>query len=187
MDGPESNERTPGEMTPAQRPAEDVVVGHTDADNVKIELLGLGQRLKALVDRYEKKPGVIDMDFSDTTVGRTVNVEGTIAEVYRVMKERVFTDDSPLRVDADLWGAFREQQDEFLEFYKHALNAMEVHQEIFRYHRLMMDEARQRPRHGDLEGIRQDNRAYIAQRDECIMAISNFSGKFSAMLIALRS
>lgn len=173
-------------MVSARRPAGGVMADHVDADDVKIELLELGEQLKALVDTYEEKPGVIDMDVLNTT-SRAVDVEATITKVYRVMKSRVFTDKSPLRVDTDLWQAFREQQDEFLEFYKYALNAVEVHRELLRYYRLVKDEARLRPQHGDLEGIRQDNRAYTAERDECITAVSNFSGKFSAMLIALPS
>jgi hypothetical protein len=187
MDRPEDNGRAPGEMASLRRPAGGDMAGLTDADSVKIGLLGLGQRLKALADRYEERPGAIDTGFLKPA-GRAMDVEATITEVYRVMKSRVFTDESPLRgADFDLWEAFREQQDEFLEFYKHALNAVEVHRETLRYYRLVTDEAWLRPRHGDLEGVWQDNRAYMAERDECIAAISNFSGKFSAMLIALRS
>jgi len=186
MDGPDSNGRAPGELASARRSAEGVTAGHPDAGNVKIELLGLGQQLEALIDRYEEKPSVIDVGFLDTA-GRAGDVEAMITEIYRVMRNRVFADESPLRVDADLWRAFREQQDEFLEFYKYALNAVEVHKEMLRHYRLVKDEARLRPRHGDLEGVRQDSRAYMAERDECITAVSNFSAKFSAMLVVLRS
>jgi hypothetical protein len=186
MDGPESNGRVPGEIASVRQPAGGVMAGHADADNVKIELLGLGEQLKALVDTYVEKPGVIDVDVLNTT-SQAVDIEAMITKVYRVMKSGVFTEESPLRQDADLWQAFREQQDEFLQFYKHALNAVEVHKEVLRYYRLVKDEARLRLRQGDLEGMRQDNRAYLAERDECITAVSNFSGKFSAMLIALGS
>jgi len=185
MDGPESNGRVPGEMLSTWRPAGGVMADYTDADNVKIALLELGEQLKALVDTYEEKPGVIDMHVLNTT-SQAVDVEAMIIKVYRVMKRRVFTDESPLQVDTDLWQAFREQQDEFLEFYKFALNAVEVYKEVLRYYTLVKDGARLYPQHGDLEGIRQDNRAYMAERDDCITAVSNFSGKFSAMLIALR-
>lgn len=173
-------------MALARRPAGGVVAGQADADNVKTELLGLGEQLKARIDIYEERPSVIDSDILGTTDG-AADVEAMITKIYRTMKRQVFADESPLRVDTDFWEAFREQQDEFMEFYRSALNAVEVHKEVLQYYQLVKSEARQRLRHGDLEGIRQDNYAYVAGRDECIAAVGHFSGKFSAMLIVLSS
>jgi len=160
--------------------------GQGNAHSVRDELLRLDKRLKALVDTFEEKPNAIDSGVLNIT-NRAVDIEAAITEVYRTMKSRVFAEESPLRADNDLWNAFSEQRDEFILFYKSALNAVETHREVLQYYFRVKDEAGLRPRPGELEAIRQDQHAYLGQRDECIAAVSNFWRKFSAMLTDLRS
>ena len=186
MDETEIDRRVHEEMASAGGLGGGVTDGQGDVHNVKDELLRLDERLKALVDTYEEKPSAIDRGVLNT-INCAVDVEAAIAEAYRTMKSRVFTEESPLRADNDLWEAFREQQDEFIEFYKSALNAVENHKELLLHYSLVKEKARKRPRHGDLERIRQDNHVYVEERDECITAVSNFYGKFSAMLTDLRT
>jgi hypothetical protein len=186
MDGAEIDGRVPREMTPTGEIDGGATSGRADAHNVKEELLRLDEWLKALVDTFEERPSAIDGGVLRSTT-RTVDVEAAITEVYRTLKSGVFTAESPLRGDNDLWEAFREQREEFIEFYKRALNAVETHKEVLLYFTLVKDEARSRSRHGDLGAMLQDKQAYLEERDACITAFSNFYGKFSAMLADLRS
>ena len=173
-------------MAPKERLGDGVTAGRAGARTLRDELFKLDERLRALVDAYEEKPRTIDSGVLGGT-SRGGGVEAAITEVYRVMKRRVFTEESPLRADHDLWEAFKQQQDEFTEFYRYALTAVETHKEVLEHYSLVRDEARRRPRHGDLERLRRDKHAYVAERDECITAVGNFCGKFSAMLTALSS
>jgi hypothetical protein len=156
-----------------------------DGHEVKRELFRLERWLRTLVDTYEERPSAIDGAVSDAAC-RALDVEAAITAAFAAMKSLVFSEASPLRSDSDAWGAFREQQDEFTAFYRSALNAVETHKELFQHYVLLRDEARRHPQHGDLERMRQDKRAYLEERDECVTAISYFSGKFSAMLTDLR-
>ena len=92
-----------------------------------------------------------------------------------------------MRQDGELWEAFREQQNEFLGFYRSALAAIEIYQEVLQAYTLIKDNSKLRPGYGDLESIRQDKRAHVMERADCIEAVSNFHGKFSAMLSILPS
>jgi hypothetical protein len=92
-----------------------------------------------------------------------------------------------MQQDGELWEAFREQQNEFLGFYRSALAAIEIYQEVLQAYTLIKDNSKLRPEYGDLESIRQDKRAHVMERAYCIEAVSNFHGKFSAMLSILPS
>jgi hypothetical protein len=171
-------------MAPKEKIDAGVSAGREGVRNLKDELFKLDKRLRELVDAFEEEPDAIDGGVLGND-GCSGEVETAIMGVYRIVKGRVFSEESPLQADNELWEAFREQQDEFMEFYRFALRAVEIHKEILQYYGLVKDVARLRPRHGDLERIRQDKCAYVTERDECITAVSNFCGKFSAMLTAL--
>ena len=175
-----------GKEPPASGPGGGVAVDRTSAHEVKGELFRLERRLRTLVNAYEERPSAIDAALAGAA-GRALDAEAAIAAAFTAMKSLVFSEASPLRSDTDLWDAFREQQDEFTAFYRCALNAVEVHKELLQHYLLLRDEAKMRPQHGDLERIRQDKRAFVEERDECIAAISYFCGKFSAMLTDLRA
>ena len=99
------------------------------------------------------------------------------------MKAGVYAKDSFPRIGRNLWEAFKEQEDEFVGFYKSAIKALEIYTEVLQTYSLVRGEAALQ--HGDLEGIRQDKHAQVEERNECIEAISDFHGKFSAMLTVL--
>jgi hypothetical protein len=186
MDGAGIDGRADGEMPSAGGPGSGVITDQADAHDVKDELFKLERWLKALVDTYEERPSAIDRAVSDAA-GHAIDVRAAITAAFRTMKNQVFTEESPLRTDNDLWEAFKEQQDEFTAFYRSALNAVETHKELLQHYDVVKEEARLHPQHGDLERMRQDRRAYVEERDECITAVNYFFGKFSAMLTDLRN
>lgn len=161
-----------------------------DADQVDIrlylkeELCGIDKRLHAMVEAYEEKPSSIDDGVLNGT-DEAVSVEAIITRIYRLMKTGVYSEDSPLRADNDIWEAFNEQKDEFIDFYKCALRALEAYKEVLHIYSLINDEAKRRPQHGYLERIRRDKLVHVEEREKCIDAVSHFHGKFSAMLTIL--
>ena len=171
-------------MAPKEKLDAGVSAGRAGVRSLKDELLKLDERLRELVDAFEEEPSAIDSGVLGNN-SCSGEVETAIMGVYRLVKGRVFSEESPLRVDDEVWEAFKEQQDEFMEFYRCASRAVEIHKEILQYYGLVKDVARLRPRHGDLKRIRRDKCAYMTERDECIAAVSNFFDKFSAMLTAL--
>jgi hypothetical protein len=174
-------------MAPTANADGGLAVSQADAyRKLNHDLREVDRRLQAMVDAYQERPSVIDSDVLNAT-DHTHNIEATITDVYRIMKTRVYAEDSPLRADTDLWEAFREQMDEFIGFYRIALMALETYQEVLLAHSLLRDRARQRPQVGDLEQIRQDEQSRVKERAGCIEAISNFQGKFSATITVLRS
>ena len=72
------------------------------------------------------------------------------------------------------------------EFYRSALGAVEIYREMLRAYALLRP-AGLRPQRGDLERVRQDTHAHVAERGECIQAVCDFHGEFSAMLAVLPS
>src|SRR5215813_1298452 len=150
------------------------------------DLREIDERLQAMIDTYHEKPSLIDGDVLNAT-DHVSDIEVTITEVYRIMKTRVYAENSPLRVDDDLWEASREQKDEFISFYKSALMALETYREVLRAYNFMKDEAGLKPERGDLERIRQDEHTQVNERAECIGAITDFQGKFSATITVLCS
>lgn len=157
-----------------------------DRRKLNDDLRELSERLEVMVDAYQEKPSVIDDDALCIT-DHASDIETTIIEVYRTMKAHVYAEDSLLRADDDLWEAFREQRDEFIAFYNSALVALETYREVLRAYSLLKGEAGPRPQRGDLERVRQDEHARAMERAQCIEAISDFQGKFSAILTVMFS
>src|SRR5690349_20816729 len=93
------------------------------------ELRELDERLRTMVDEYEAKPSAFDISLKAT--GTAVDIETAITEVYRIMKTRVYAEDSPLRVESDIWEPFDDQKDEFFDSYKSAVMALETYKEVF--------------------------------------------------------
>jgi hypothetical protein len=151
---------------------------------LKNELRGIEERLRAMLDVYEENPSVIDSGLLSTT-DRAVDVRAAVFDVYRTMKTRVYAEDSPLRADHDAWAAFIEQKDEFIGFYKSALTALEIYREVLQTYSLVNMAAEPRPLRGDLKQIQQDKQVQVAERTGCIESVGDFHGKFSAMLTIL--
>jgi hypothetical protein len=171
--------------------AEDSRSGTADQPAVrgelKNELCGIEKRLRAMLEECEENPGAIDAGLlTPTATGRVVNVRATVIDAYRTMKTQVYTEDSPLRDDHDVWAAFQEQKDEFVGFYKSALTALEIYREVLLTYSLVNTAAEPRPQRGDLKRIQQDKQVQVAERTECIDAVGDFQAKFSAMLTILR-
>ena len=149
------------------------------------ELHRLDERLRAMLDVYEEEPSAIDAGFlSDTD--RAMDVGTAIGDTYRIMKTRVYAEDSPLRADRNAWAAFEEQKGEFIEFYKSAVSAVEIYREVMRAFRRTKMTAEPLSRRGDLKSVQEDKHVQVAERAVCIEAISDFQGKVSAMLTSLR-
>jgi hypothetical protein len=174
-------------MAPSAKVGGDVATGRADARRkLKDDLREIGERLRVRVDAYQEKPDVIDSDVLNDS-DHASDIETTIIEVYRIMKAHVYAEDSPLRVNDDLWEASREQEDEFIDFYTSALMALETYREVLRAYILLKGEAGSRPQRGDLERIRQDEHAQVKERARCIEAIRDFQEKLSATLTVLYS
>lgn len=149
------------------------------------ELREVDQRLRAMLDDYQEKPSRIDCGIL-TATDRATGIGSVIGDIYWIMKGRVYAEDSPLQVDGGMWEAFKEQEDEFLDFYKVALNALETYTQVLRVYNFVIGKAERQPELGVLERIRRDEHAHVEERDQCIEAISDFHGKFSAMLAILQ-
>jgi len=172
-------------MASARDSGRDAIADYPDVRyKLNDELHELDARLQTMVDAYQEKPSVIDNAILDNT-SYAVDVDRVITEVYQIMKTRIYAQDSPLRADTDVWEAFKEQKDEFIDFYKSALRALETYREVLQAYNLMNREASPLLQRGDLERIRQDKRTHVEERERCIKAISEFHGKFSAMLVIL--
>lgn len=152
---------------------------------LKDELRGIEERLRAMLDVYEENPEAIDSGLL-STADRAVDVRAAVIDAYRTMKTRMYAEDSPLRADSDLWAAFEEQKDEFIGFYRSALIALEIYREVLETYGLVNMAAEPRPQRGDLKRIQQDKQVQVAERTGCIDAVGDFHGKFSAMLTILR-
>jgi hypothetical protein len=152
---------------------------------LKDELRGMEERLRAMLEVYEENPSAIDSGLLSTT-GRAVDVRAAVIDAYRIMKTKVYAEDSSLRADHDVWAAFEEQKDEFIGFYKSALIALEIYREVLQTYSLVNTAAEPQPQRGDLKRIQQDKQVQVAERTGCIEAVGDFHGKFSAMLTILR-
>lgn len=143
------------------------------------------ERLQVLARMCEERPSAMDRAaLSDAEMA--INAETAVSETFRLLNAKVYAECSPLRFDHDIWEAFREQRDEFVDFYRSALIALEIYREVLQaYFVLKRNPASLHP--GELRLIREDKRIHIEERDACIRAFSDFQGKFSAMLVVLRS
>lgn len=171
-------------MVPTGDPGTGVVVDQVNARRLNDELRELDERLRVMVETYQENPSAIDSYVLDIT-NRAVDVKATITEAYRIMKTRVYVDDSALRADNDVWEAFEDQKDEFIGFYRSALKALEIYRVVLQAYNHVQCEAGPQPQHGDIEHIGQDKRAQVEERDGCINAVSDFHSKFSAMITIL--
>jgi hypothetical protein len=171
-------------MTPTSDPGTGVAADQANSRQLNDLFHLIDARLGAMVEAYQEKPSIIDSSVLDAT-GDSMNVEATITEAYRIVKTHIYAKDSFLRPASDVWEAFNEQKDEFIGFYRSALRALEIYQEVLAAYSLLHCKAKPEPQHGDLAHIRQDKHAQVAERDRCIEAISDFHGKFSAMLSIL--
>jgi hypothetical protein len=150
------------------------------------ELHRMAGRLRAMVAAYEENPRVLDED-TLRAASCPMTVEDLITEIYRVMRNQVFTEDSPLRKNEDEWAALKEHQEEFHFFHRSVMNAMECYQEVLRTYTLMKESVWRCPEVGSTARIRKDKRIHLAERASCLEAIANLERKFSAMLTVFRS
>lgn len=150
------------------------------------ELREIGDRLRIAVDAVEENPSSLDRAMLNAP-GHVTGIEAVIVDVYRVMKDRVYGSDSSLWTHGDIRDAFKEQEDEFIDFYRSALKALEIYKEVLRAYRFLKDQAVSMPRRGDLQRIRQDEHAHKDERDECIAILCDYRDKYSAMLAILSS
>jgi hypothetical protein len=148
------------------------------------ELLEIDGRLRSIVDDYYERPSAIDGGLLGKD-GLKPNIDETIVGAYRLIRMRIYSDDSPLRRNEDVWDAFDEQKDEFVEFYNAALNGLEIYKEMLELHRANRDRVGWQPQGAEMECIRQEKYICLAERSKCISAISDFHGKLSAMLTIL--
>lgn len=171
-------------MAPTGDPGTGVAIDQANARQLNDELRDIDERLRDMVEVYQENPSTIDSCVLNIT-NRAVDVKSTITEAYRIMKTRVYTDDSPLQAENEVWEAFEEQKDEFIVFYRSALKVLEIYREVLLAYNIVQCEVGPELQRGDIERIRQDKRAQVEERDGCIDAVSDFHGKFSAMITFL--
>jgi hypothetical protein len=149
--------------------------------NLREEFHEIYERLYAMVDEYDDDPDSIDNGILTDDV--TVNVEVAIIEAYKMIKTRVFAEDSPLRTDdAAMWTAFQSQKDELATSYRSARQALKEFREGLQAHGLL----RKKPlSHGSLDRFLRDGHVLGVERSKCIDAVAKFYGVFSGMLTLL--
>jgi hypothetical protein len=153
------------------------------ARQVGVDLRRANERLGAMIHLYQHNPRTLD-DAVLAADDQDASVEATVIGTFRLLQARVYPEDSPLRADQDVWEAFREQRDEFTDFYRSALTALESYREVLEAYRKV--KRTQAPlRRGDLERIQRDKHVHVQERDACLAALREFRGKFSAMLAVL--
>lgn len=159
--------------------------GHRDGyAETAADLRALAARLRVMVESYESRPRCLG-DVISSGPGTAGYAETVIMNVYELMKRRVFAEESPLRVSPELWTAFQQQQPEFISFFETACTALETYGEILRIYQQVSGAAERSARPGELDGIRQDKHVQVEERQQCITAVREFSGKLSAMLAVL--
>ena len=131
-----------------------------------------------MVNVYDEEPGTIDSGVLSPS-SDMVDVEAAIKEAYTMMKSRVHAEDSPLLLaDCEVWEALRQQWDEFAGFYRSARGAVTIFKKVLEASSRFTDEVPC----GDLEKVSRDEHALEKERYACIDAVTNFYGKFSAIL-----
>ncbi|HEY6496863.1 MAG TPA: hypothetical protein VIZ43_26605 [Trebonia sp.] len=153
------------------------------AKQTRAELRRADERLGAMIHLYQQSPRTLD-DAVLAADDQDANVEAAVIGTFVLLQARVYPDDSPLRADRDVWQAFREQRDEFADFHRSALTALESYREILEAYRTVK-RSRTPLRRGDLERIKRDKHVHVEERDACLAALREFQGKFSAMLAVL--
>ncbi len=159
-------------------------VADATSQQVREELMTAGERLRSMIRDYQEKPSTLDSAVLGA-FDRATSIEAAITRTFQLLQARLYAKDSPMRADHDIWDAFREQWDEFTSFYRSALTALESYREVLEAYREVKRKS-VLPHHGDLELIRRDKHVHIEERDACLAALTDFQGKFSAMLTVLR-
>lgn len=149
--------------------------------NLRQEFCEIDERLHAMVDEYDEEPDAIDNGVNTDDV--SADVEMAIIEAYKMMRTRVFAEDSPLRTDdAAKWNAFQIQKHQLATSYRSARQALKEFREGLQAHNLL----RKKPlSHGSLDRFLRDGRVLGVERGKCIDAVTNFYGVFSGMLTLL--
>jgi hypothetical protein len=161
----------------SQEVSADEVYAYQELSN---ELHGLDEHLRAMVDVYEETPRLLDDGQFDVAAA-----EIAVSMISRTMRSRVYTDNSPLRANQDVWDAFKEHKREFIFFHRSVIIELETYNRVLTAYRRICDDFALLPRSGHLENFRRDTQTLAEAREACVEAISNFHGKFSAMLAIL--
>ena len=140
--------------------------------------------LSAMVEAYEASPRSLD-DVIATGAGAAGHAETVIMSIYELMKRRVFAEEGPLQANPEVWAAFQEQRPEFISFFERARAALETYSEILRMYQQVSGQVDYGARPGELDGVRHDKHVQVEERRHCIIAVREFSAKFSAMLAVL--
>jgi hypothetical protein len=124
---------------------------------------------------------VYEVDLRDIhrTADFIADIKDRITHIYRIIKTRVFTEDSRRGVDKAL-------EHHFTDLSREALMALTTYGEMLEEY----DAARnlqQEPRSGNLEKLRQDLSALAKQGGECAVLVSGFRHMLSGLLDTLPS
>jgi hypothetical protein len=169
------------DIQPRRSDARDTAPATADTNQqIGAELRKADERLRAMIRRYQESPRILDGVILAAD-DRDTSVEAAVIRTFRLLQARVYPEDSPLRADHDVWEAFREQRDEFADFYRSALTALESYREVLEAYRAVKRTPAPLQR-GDLERIQRDKHVHVKERDACLAALRDFQGKFSAML-----
>jgi hypothetical protein len=159
--------------------------GHQDGYAETAEQLrALAAGLSAMVETYEASPRSLD-DVIAAGGGAAGHAETVIMKIYELMKGRVFAEQTPLQANPEVWAAFQEQRPEFISFFETVRAALETYSDILRMFQHVSGQAEYGVRPGELGGFRQDKHVQVEERRYCIIAVREFSAKFSAMLAVL--
>jgi hypothetical protein len=163
----------------------DIAAAEVDpSQQIGAELRMADERLRSMIRRYQESPSTLD-SVALSAADRDTSAEAAVRLIFRLLQARVYPEDSPLRGNQDVWEAFHEQRDEFTDFYRSALTALESYREILTAYRTV--KRKQGPlRRGDLERIQRDKHVHVTERDACLAALREFQCKFSAMLAVFR-
>lgn len=165
------------------RPGDGPGVRVGTGQDVREALRKADERLRAMGRAFEEEPSAIDGAALNYTC-RVMSLEEAVTGTFRLLNDRVFAEDSPIRSDGDAWEAFRDQREEFIGFYRSALNAVEAYREVLLAYCAVKRRYRP-PQPGDLQRIRWDKRVQLEERDACLQAFTGFQQKFSAMMVVL--
>jgi hypothetical protein len=149
----------------------------------RAELWASSEHLRNRISAYRDQPHAIDDAVLATDDG-SLSVEAVIIRAYRLLGHLVYAPGSPLEADQELGEAFRQQEEELVDFYWSALTAVEAYREVLVAYRALKYGCALAQR-GGLERIRRDKRVQLEERNACLEALTDFHRKFSAMLVVL--
>jgi hypothetical protein len=149
----------------------------------RAELWAAREHLQTRISTYREQPHAIDDAVLAADDG-SLSVEVVIVGAYRLLGDLVYTSGSPLGANQELREAFRQQEEELVDFYWSALTAVEAYREVLVAYRALKYGCTPAQR-GGLERIRRDKRVQLEERVACLAALTDFHNKFSAMLAVL--